>query len=441
MNNIFLDIQLFDIMGRIISCMVTTYIVFKFVDAKYIRIYDKKFIYIFIKVGCCLANLAVYCLNSPVANISFWIIVISLVSRFLYFEEKISKFKYYFVNISFIFAYSICEGIGGILLGTCVEIMDITQKDSIISFVYTIGGSAIAILLYYLVLQRLFIGEKTKRIAVTQYWIYALISIYVLLNVGEILFLMKYELSGKDYLFLLLVAIFIIIINLYLFHLLDMFSENRDLKYKLALYERQAKSNYEYYAKQIESNKTALSVIHDIRKHIRILEDLKQTSISSEIQKYTDAFENMIEPLLVKQYCGNIILNIIINDKVDYCQKHFIKFCVDVQNICFDYMKPIDITTVFGNILDNAIEACEKTNDKELSLKIYPFNDFVYVEVINSFCGDIKWDKKGHPMSLKGEGHGIGLENVEKVLQDYNGNIQYSLMKEKFVVEIMFSRP
>ncbi len=123
----------------------------------------------------------------------------------------------------------------------CVEIMDITQKDSIISFVYTIGGSAIAILLYYLVLQRLFIGEKTKRIAVTQYWIYALISIYVLLNVGEILFLMKYELSGKDYLFLLLVAIFIIIINLYLFHLLDTFSENRDLKYKLALYERQAK--------------------------------------------------------------------------------------------------------------------------------------------------------------------------------------------------------
>ena len=179
MNNIFGDIQLFDIMGRIISCVVTTYVVFEFIDAKYIRVYNKKFIYIFIKVGCCLANLAVYYLNSPVANISFWIIVIFLASRFLYFEEKISKLKYYFVNISFIFAYSICEGIGGILLGACVEIMDITQKDSIISFVYTIGGSAIAILLYYLVLQRLFIGEKTKRIAVTQYWIYALISIYV----------------------------------------------------------------------------------------------------------------------------------------------------------------------------------------------------------------------------------------------------------------------
>ena len=109
MNNIFWDIQLFDIMGRIISCVVTTYVVFRFIDAKYIRVYNKKFIYIFIKVGCCLANLAVYYLNSPVANISFWIIVILLASRFLYFEEKISKLKYYFVNISFIFAYSICE--------------------------------------------------------------------------------------------------------------------------------------------------------------------------------------------------------------------------------------------------------------------------------------------------------------------------------------------
>ena len=133
MSNNFLDTQLFDIVGRIISCVVTTYVFFRFIDTKYTRVYDKNFIYIFIKVGCCLANLAIYNLNSPIANISFWIIVISIASRFLYFEEKISKLKYYFVNISFIFAYSICEGIGGILLGACVEIMDITQKDSIIS--------------------------------------------------------------------------------------------------------------------------------------------------------------------------------------------------------------------------------------------------------------------------------------------------------------------
>lgn len=439
MNNIFVDSQMFDIVGRIVSCIVTTYVFFRFIDSKYTRVYQKKIVYNTTKAICCFINLIIYYLNSPIANISFWIVVITLVSGFLYYDEKLSKVKYYFINISFIFAYSVCEGIGGILVGACVKIMNITQIGSVISFVCTIGGSTVAILLYYMVLQRLFISEKNKKVSVTQYSIYALISTYVLINIGEILFLMKYNLNNRDYLFLLLVAIFIIIINLYLFYLLDMFSENRDLKYKLALYERQAKSNYEYYAKQIESNKTALSVMHDVRKHIKIMEDLKRTSISVELQKYTDTFESMIEPLLIKQYCDNAILNIIINDKVDYCERHSILFSIEVKNICLNYMKPIDITTIFGNILDNAIEACEKEKQKNICLKIYPFNDFVYVQVSNTFSGKIKWDAKGKPISMRGEGHGIGLENVEKVLQEYNGSIQFSLVEEQFIVEIMFS--
>lgn len=440
MNIGFLNPQLFDIVGRLISCIVTTFAFFQFIDSKYTRVYTQKKWYVAIRVACCLANWLIGFWNSPIANIGYWIVIITWISWQLYYDEKLKKAKYYFINISFIFAYSICEGIGGILVGACVEIMNITQTDSILSFIYTIGGSATAMLLYYLVLQRLFVSEKTKKISLTQYLIYALISTYVLLSIGEILFLMKHELNPRDYLFLLLVAIFIIIINLYLFYLLDTFSENRDLKYKLTLYERQSKSNYEYYAKQMESNKTALSVIHDVRKHIRIMEDLKRTPSSLELQKYADSFEDMIEPLLIKQYCDHAILNVIINDKMEYCDRHSISFQVDIQNINLDSMKPIDITTIFGNILDNAIEACENTKEKMLSLKIYPFNDFVYVQVRNTFEGEIRWDKKGKPLSGKGEGHGIGLENVENVLKEYHGEIQFSVEEQQFVVEIMFSQ-
>lgn len=440
MKNFFVDSQMFDLVGRIISCIVTTYVFFKFIDSKYIRVYPKKIIYHAVKGICCLINLIIYYLNSPIANISFWIVVITLVSGLLYYDERLSKGKYYFINISFIFAYSVCEGIGGILVGACVKIMNITQIDSVVSFVCTIGGSTVAVLLYYIVLQRLFISEKTGKVSVLQYSIYALISTYALINLGEILFFMKYKLNNRDYLFLLLVAIFIIIINLYLFYLLDMFSENRELKYKLALYERQAKSNYEYYAKQIESNKTALSVIHDVRKHIKVMEDLKRASISVELEKYADAFESMLEPLLIKQYCDNVILNAIINDKMDYCERHSIIFCVDVKNVCLRDMKPIDITTIFGNVLDNAIEACQKEKEKNIGLTICPFNDFVYVQVSNTFSGKVKWDAKGKPVSMRGEGHGIGLENVEKVLREYNGSIQFSLAEEQFVVEMMFNQ-
>ncbi len=344
-------------------------------------------------------------------NISFWLVMVLLVSKCLYYDENSNKVKYYLINIAFVFALSICEAVGSVLVYAGVKIIDIKQNEAIVSFVYTIGGSASAILLYYIILKRLFINKRTDKISVSQYTVYAVITAYVLINIGEILFLIKHELSNKD------------------------------LKYKLALYERQAQSNYEYYAKQIESNKTAMTVIHDIRKHIRVMEELKQLNTSAKMQSYTDSFEEMISPLLVRQYCNNPILNIIINDKIDYCEKNGIRFEADIQEVLIDYMKPIDITTVFGNILDNAIEASEKAEDKRITLQIHPFNEFIYIQLSNSFSGRIQWSAKGKPLTGKGEKHGIGLENVEKVLKDYNGSMQFSVSEQTFTVEIMISQP
>ena len=436
-----MDSQLFDLVGKLMSCIVSVLMVFQYFDTKCLRTYHSKFFYVGVKAVCCVLNFAVYLFDSPFANSSFWIVLVLLSSKFLYYEEKGNRAKYYLINIAFVLALSTCESIGCILVGAGVKIIGIIQHDSIISFVYTIGGSVSAILLYYLVLKRLFINDKTGKISISQYTIYAVITVYVLINIGEILFLIRHDLSSKDYIFLMADAVFVILINLYLFYMLDTFAENKDLKYKLALYERQAQSNYEYYAKKIESQKTAMSVIHDIRKHIKVMEEMKGYNASVEMEEYTNSFENMIAPLLVRQYCDNPILNIIINDKVDYCEKSGIEFKVEVERVSIDFIEPIDITTIFGNILDNAVEACEKAEDKKILLKIHPFNDLIYIQLSNSFWGNIKWNAKGFPLSGKGEQHGIGLNNVEKVLENYNGNMQFSVEGQVFAVEIMISHP
>lgn len=441
MNNFFIDGQVFDLVGKLMSCMVSVIMVFQYFDAKYLRTYRSKTLYIGMKMICCLLNLIIYLFNSPFANSCFWVALVVLSSRYFYYNEKSNEVKYYLINIAFVLALSTCESIGCILVGAGAKIIDINQQEAVVSFVYTIGGSASAILLYYLILKRLFINEKIGKISISQYTLYAVITAYVLINIGEILFLIRHELSNKDYLFLMADAVFVIMINLYLFYLLDTFAENKDLKYKLALYERQAQSNYEYYTKKIESQKTAMAVIHDIRKHIKVMEEMKAYDTSREMEAYTYSFEDMIAPLLVRQYCDNPILNIIINDKADYCEKNDIEFKVEVEKLAIDFIKPIDITTIFGNILDNAIEACEKTEDKKIILMIHPFNDLVYIQLSNSFFGDIKWSTKGVPLSSKGEQHGIGLNNVEKVLEGYNGNMQFSVEKHVFTVEIMISHP
>lgn len=433
----FVNVQLFDITGRLVSCIVSTVVIFQFFDTRYERVYSSKCLYVFIKILVCMLNVFLYYFDKPILNMCYWILIIVLAGHFLYVNEKVGWFKYYLINVSFLLAYSLCEAVGGILIELGIKVLNIQQEESVISFVCIISSSISVILLYYLLLRRLLANDKQKKVSITQYIIYAIISIYVLVNIGGILFLIQHELDSKDYLFLLLDAVLVIILNLYLFYLLDILGENKDLKYKLALYENQAKSNYDYYARQVESNKKALAVIHDIRKHMRVLESLKQSQISSQLQEYTDSFEALIEPLLVKQYSDSPILNIILNDKADYCKSRGIQLEIDIAPISFAFMKPIDITTILGNILDNAIEACEKSKERIIDLKISSFNELIYIELSNAYNGEVHMNANGRPQSKKGEGHGIGLENVENALMQYNGSIQFSVTEKLFSVEIM----
>lgn len=432
--------QLFDLTGKLLSCVVSSWLIFQYFDTRYLRVYRSKLLYPAIKTVCCIINLIVYLWNSPVINIGFWLLLVTLISR-LYYDEKLHRGRYYFTNIAFIFAYAICESVGGILVNAIANIVGIQQNPVVLSFIYTIAGSTTAILLYYLILNRLFIGERTKKITVRQYTLYAVITAYALINIGEILFLVRHELSNRECIFLLVDAVFIILINLYLLNTLDTSEENRELKYKLALYERQSRDSYEYYRKQMESRRTVLSVIHDIKKHIRVMEELQQVKAPEEMQKYSEAFEEMVAPLLFNQYCDNAILNVIIDDKLDYCKKNHILFKIDIQEIEIGFMEPIDITTVFGNLLDNAVEACEKAEVKQMKLEILPFNGLIFVRLSNTFSGKIVWDGSGKPISNRGEQHGIGLENVEKVLKKYNGTIQLSVQENIFVAEIIISQP
>ena len=75
-----------------------------------------------------------------------------------------------------------------------------------------------------------------------------------------------------------------------------------------------------------------------------------------------------------------------------------------------NFLASIDITTIFGNLLDNAIEAAEKLEgEKYISIKIGSYHKMIAASIENN-CGEVKW-KNGFPVSAKGKGGGIGLLN------------------------------
>ena len=168
--------QLLDVIGKLISCVVTTSIVFQYFDAKYKRTYQSKLLYICWIICCLLANFLLYLLDKPIINIGFWITAITLTGMLFYYDETMNKKKYYLTNIAFMLVYSTCEAVGGVCAEIVILSLNFSQNEFLIEFIFTICGSTSAILLNYLVVKKLFICGKTTRISTGQYAIYAIIT-------------------------------------------------------------------------------------------------------------------------------------------------------------------------------------------------------------------------------------------------------------------------
>lgn len=88
-------------------------------------------------------------------------------------------------------------------------------------------------------------------------------------------------------------------------------------------------------------------------------------------------------------------------------------------------MDDVDLCILLGNLLDNCIEAVEKVNNRFIELIIDKNNDVVFINLRNTFdLNSLKYEN-GEYISSKtdGKNHGIGMKNIENIINKYNGNI------------------
>ena len=103
-----------------------------------------------------------------------------------------------------------------------------------------------------------------------------------------------------------------------------------------------------------------------------------------------------------------------------------------------NFIEPIDITTIFGNLLDNAIEATEKLKgEKYICIKIGSYHKMIVVSIENN-CNEVKW-RNGFPVSNKGKNGGIGLLNVQSSIKKYDGDLTLKNDGNKFAAELFLN--
>ena len=398
-----------------LSCFIVAYIVFQFMDERYQRSYQKKFIYILSVVGTTLIMTIMNLLNIPILNLSAWLMLVAIGARVLYFENSTNSVK----RIAECEAFLII--IDNPIMVTCLEV--------------TI--SKIPVIFLYYIAVRGFIKKYAVIHNKLQYIACLVLFLYSFINT---LVIMRGLLHDLDNGLFAIDMCCIILADLYLLYFIKVTDEKKAYVMKVRALEQQANLQYDYYLQQEQNYNQTIQILHDTNRHIQAIKELCVLGNTEETIKYAEQIGSILKPLIPTKYTGNAILDILLSDKVRQIENSEISFIVDLGGISFDFMEAIDITTIFGNLLDNALESCESVQDrkdKEIVLTAERFQEIVSVTIKND-CNPVKW-RSGMPVSEKGENRGIGLLNVRKGIDKYDGNLKLRENEGKFIAEFFLN--
>lgn len=209
-------------------------------------------------------------------------------------------------------------------------------------------------------------------------------------------------------------------------------SQNEIMKNKLDM-------QYEHYLSVQESHMKVRKLYHDLNNHISTIDNLKNNS--KEVNEYVNNLKGEIKEFKSIYNTGNMILDIIITEKSEICSKKGIKFICDINFSKVDFIKPIDVSSIFANILDNAIEACDKIKDENINkyirIKGTISKSYFVLKCENSKVNMIKLNEnKLLSDKMDKFKHGIGIQSIKSSLEKYEGEILFEDEKNKFTLNI-----
>lgn len=429
--------------GIIISCLINSIIIFQFIEERYERVYENKWMYRITQIGTCIFLMIINSLEIPILNMLSWIFLFAMIVSFLYIERGKHFFQRIVEVIVLILVLSICETVGFLMLEFILWKLGIAHiPPAMLQCLNMTFSKMVIIILYYFVISRIWKPRKQNKFTMTQYAVYGIIIAYSLVNLSVIIIVISKEMaiSFTERLLLLINMFCIVFADLYFIYFTKFTEENSQLKLKLRLLEQQSDLQYEYYAAQEEKYNESVKILHDVNKHLDMIKGMYEQGSAEDATKYANEINKILQPLILHGYTNNPILNILLNDKRRYASLHDIQFQMEIGNIDLNFMKPVDITTVFGNLLDNAIEACDLVTDrtKRIDMKLDTYNEIVVISISNTSPGAKKW-ANGKPITNKGSHHGIGLVNVENVIRNYDGSMLLEEQDGYFTCKIILN--
>lgn len=416
-----------------LNCVFEIFLLYIFLEASFLVFEKRKSIILIESIVCATAIYGVNSLKSPTVNL------VSVPLIFLFFVWLVFRMKLKF-NLLFVTCFYVIVAVSEFIFFYVYKLLNVDT------------GTADFNRIFFLIIQNLFRFVVIQLIKKQNRGFYNqsndnfqyLKSLY-LLPIATIILLNGILAPLKNplgYILICLGGILIIVSNVSDFFIVEKLLKAINTAKDAEMLLLKSQLEQKHFQRMEEVNQEYANYMHEMNHMLRIMEQVAYTENNSEIKKLAKNISSKGYPAVKKNYINNNIMNAIFIEREKMALDKGIEYSVVIQaGLDFDFIDDMDKISMFGNLLDNALEAASVSSKGFVSVSLNRGNDnFIVFVVENNF--KYKPQKKGMEyltIKQEKEKHGFGLKTVEKISLKYGGMLNITETENTFMVTLLFS--
>lgn len=244
--------------------------------------------------------------------------------------------------------------------------------------------------------------------------------------------------SGENHRIFLVILLCLLLINIGQYYTMLYISRKNISEQKISLMKKQLEMQEESISSLEEKYDETFKIRHDMKNYISCALRMAQEGDTDELIGYLKKLsEEKLDPVTNYVQTKRKMIGAVINTKLGTAKRKGIDMkCIVLSEM--DGIDDLDAGIILANLIDNALEACEKNSGKsEIQLKIWNKANYCCIKISNTVESDILAENPQLTTSKENKKlHGVGLKSVRDIVEKYSGMLNYQQKSGKFYVYV-----
>ncbi len=259
------------------------------------------------------------------------------------------------------------------------------------------------------------------------------IIIFIYVSNGEII------INSKNSVLTIFSLALLIISNFISFYIFGETIKKNKIKKELDFEKIRIKENELYYSSLKKSIYDFKAYRHDLKHHFSTLKSMLYLKKYNEAYEFVDSlYDKNCELLDIRG--GDEFIDLVLMSRLHKIYSLNIKMDFEIRPLDLNFINYMDLNTIYANIIDNAINSCEKCKDRHIKIQTKADNQYQIIKFTNSCIHTIEINDTFISSNKESDEHGYGLDNIKKTVKKYDGFVQFKfdVDSKEFITIIIF---